>query len=45
MEADQASRILIVPLQTTQAWLPILLCLLVQELLILPQGKKVLQLP
>lgn len=27
MEADQASRILIVPLQTTQAWLPILLTL------------------
>lgn len=45
VEADQASGILTVPQWTTQPWFPILMRLLVQEPLILPRGKKVLQLP
>ena len=45
VEADQASGILIVPQWTTQPWFPVLMRLLVQEPLILPRGKKVLQLP
>lgn len=44
VEADQASRILIVPQWTTQPWFPNLLHLLVQEPLVLPRGKKILQL-
>ena len=45
VEADQASGILIVPQWTTQPWFPVLMRLLVQDPLILPRGKKVLQLP
>jgi len=45
VEADEASGILIVPQWTTQPWFPVLMRLLVQEPFILPQGKKVLQLP
>lgn len=45
VESDQASGILIVPQWTTQPWFPVLMRLLVQEPLILPRGKKVLQLP
>ena len=45
VENDQASGILIVPQWTTQPWFPVLMRLLVQEPLILPQGKKLLQLP
>ena len=45
VEAHQASGILIVPQWTTQPWLPVLMRLLAQEPIILPRGKKVLQLP
>ena len=45
VEVDEASGILIVPRWTTQSWFPVLMRLLVQEPLVLPRGKKVLQLP
>ena len=45
VEADQASGLLIVPQWTTQPWFPVLMRLLVEEPLILPRGKKELQLP
>ena len=45
VEADQASVILIVPQWTTQPWFPVLMRLLIQEPLVLPRERKVLQLP